>query len=270
MSAPGYLDGLLARAKGEIRELRPKTAPYFAPEGHAMDIPEPDFHLVRSAPGEPAPKARKRTSDKIAPEIGQVGAARLMPPKSAEIAPSIATDPPRSAPAPLPQSPLERAGPPEPEAARLARAPVPEPRSEKTMRSTERGSPPDPARARDRPAPPDPTAELARVLARLAAGEMTAASPPPPPAETRRMESGSEPRLMPPAAPAPRPLPDMHTEPPSETEETFVIHIGEIHIAPDPVPSAAPLAAMPRAERPKWQPALSLGEYRSQRQRGER
>lgn len=263
MSGAGFVEGLMARARGEVAALRSRAQPYFAPEPQGTEMPEIEAVTEATA----APRSEVRVEQ---PGPAPAEAHSVSSPERAS-APAVAPAPPAPAPRehlmPLQTAPpaagreavggpgLPVAPPPVPAAVvppAEARDPGPDPARE---------PPPAPAPVATAPPPPEPerrevTVDLARALARL----LPEADAP----------EASAARLMPPepVVPPPAAVPAPPAAPQPERAQPVTIHIGEIVIAPDPPPQAA---TPPRpAARPRWEPQLSLAEYREQRRRGER
>jgi hypothetical protein len=250
-SQEGFASHLLARARGESSQLRPKLQPYYAPDTEEaaplieevtqearaeaprrpLEVPEPAraqaLHLGR------APDGGTRTTNHPVPSPS---GARLMPKDS---------DAP---PAPPPSPDVET---PNITVDDEVRAPAMEP--EERPSSAPAVVQPAPTEGRSAPGV---TASLAAAIVRLG-GESPNTEPRLMPEES--VATGAA-HLVRPESPAPRD--DATTLPPLH------IHIDEIVIAADPAPAEA--RPEPPRPRPTWQPMLSLDAYRAGRQRGER
>ncbi|MEM7614626.1 MAG: hypothetical protein AAF245_06245 [Pseudomonadota bacterium] len=257
---PGFAATLLARAKGEVSDLRPKITPYFGSTEPSDALPEITEEIAVAPDGTPPAQTQRAQPltepDQPAQQAPMPAEAVAEPVQEAPLMPSDAVAPATPAPE------IQAADPPPPGVMAAPLMPVPEPPKLEVAAPTPIPTPipnetPKPAEPATPAALPDVAKQLAAALARLTSDPVEA----------------QEQRLMPEAPQAEPPAPQQPTaaENPAapqaddDRSQPLTIHIGEVIVAPDP---PAPTPPQQRAPRPKWTPALTLDDYRTSRARG--
>lgn len=259
----GFVESLLARARGDVCDLRPKLQPYYSAEPDGQELVHSE---ILQPIGTETLASRKPTSK--ARTVGGPRSAAGDSIESRDVSPLLAredsgrTD--QQASAGTTNTGVTTYSPPQPvirgDAARVVRAPesiAPGPSSELVEAS---------ALLHQSNETSEPAFSLAAVLAKLESetkptdfGAHARAHTTPraaPVVQTPDQGRGSDPAEL-----SPSDSPDAPGRP-------VHIHIDEIVIAPEGPLSAPP--AQTRRPEPRWEPALSIDAYRAARERGER